>query len=199
MSDSNQFTVPVIGMTCLGCAAAVETGSKKALSVEDATVNFASERLTVAYDPAQAHTNEVLADVRQQVKRAGYKIPTLTLTLPIAGMSCTGCVNTVERALRESEGVVYASVNFASEKAHVEYASGLGARGPIVAAVRKAGYDVIAPAPSQPDSTQEGADSAAPQPIATETEEDTEAAARAAAIKHEFRRFLVERSSLCHS
>ena len=190
MTDSKQFTVPVIGMTCLGCAAAVETSSKKSLAVEDAAVNFASERLTVAYDPAQAQTNEVLADVRHQVKRAGYKIPTLTLTLPIAGMSCTNCVNTVERALREAEGVVYASVNFAAERAHVEYVSGLGARGPIVAAIRKAGYDVIADASPQPNTSQERA-AAAPQPTAAETGEDAEAAARAAAIRHQYKRLIV--------
>ena len=191
MNDTKQLTVPIIGMTCVGCAAAVETSSKKAVAVEDATVNFASERLTVAYDSAQAKANEVLTEVRQQVKRAGYKIPTLTLTLPITGMSCTACSNTVERALRETEGVVYASVNFAAEKAHVEYVSGLGARAPIVAAVRKAGYDVIMAAPPKPDDLQEQTGTAAPQPIKAETEEDAEAAARAAAIRHEYRRLLV--------
>ena len=191
MNDTKRLTVPIIGMTCLGCAAAVETSSKKAVAVEDATVNFASERLTVAYDSAQAKANEVLTEVRQQVKRAGYKIPTLTLTLPITGMSCTACSNTVERALRETEGVVYASVNFAAEKAHVEYVSGLGARAPIVAAVRKAGYDVITAAPPKPDDLQEQIGTAAPHPIKAETEEDAEAAARAAAIRHEYRRLLV--------
>ncbi len=191
MNDTKRLTVPIIGMTCLGCAAAVETSSKKAVAVEDATVNFASERLTVAYDSAQAKANEVLTEVRQQVKRAGYKIPTLTLTLPITGMSCTACSNTVERALRETEGVVYASVNFAAEKAHVEYVSGLGARAPIVAAVRKAGYDVITAAPHKPDDLQEQTGTAALHPIKAEAEEDAEAAARAAAIRHELRRLLV--------
>ena len=191
MNETKRLTVPIIGMTCLGCAAAVETSSKKAVAVEDATVNFASERLTVAYDSAQAKANEVLTEVRQQVKRAGYKIPTLTLTLPITGMSCTACSNTVERALRETEGVVYASVNFATEKGHVEYVSGLGARAPIVAAVRKAGYDVIMAAPPKPDDLQKQTDTTAPQPIKAETDEDAEAAARAAAIRHEYRRLLV--------
>ena len=63
----------------MGCAAAVETSSRKAEAVQEASVNLASERLTVVYDAALAQENEVLADVRQQVKRGGYKIPTLTL------------------------------------------------------------------------------------------------------------------------
>ena len=179
----------------MGCAAAVETSSRKAEAVQEVSVNLANERLTVVYDGALAQENEVLADVRQQVKRGGYKIPTLTLTLPITGMTCTNCAGTVERALRDAEGVVYASVNFATEKAHVEYVSGVGARAPIVEAVRKAGYDVVGPAASRadripPDSSQEPADSSAPAPN-TETVEDVEAAARAAAVRHEYIRLTV--------
>ena len=189
MNKTEQLTVPVIGMTCLGCAASVETSSRKAAAVQEAGVNFASERLTVRYDPEQAPANEVLADVRQQVKRAGYKIPTLTLTLPITGMTCANCANTVEGALREAEGVVYASVNFAAEKAHVEYVSGVGARAPIVASVRKAGYDVIGGDAAKPAAALESED--AEEPEIAETGEDAEAAARAAAIRREYWRLLV--------
>ncbi len=182
----------------MGCAAAVETSSKQAAEVDEATVNFASERLTLTIDSSQKHTNEVLADVRRLVTRAGYKIPTLTLTLPIIGMSCTACVSAVEQALREVDGVVYASVNFASEQAHVEYVSGLGARAPLVEAVRKAGYDTVAasPQPETPptvDAVATGGQlpSVRSKVVEVEPVEDAEAEARAAAIRHEFMRLLV--------
>ena len=199
MNQTRQFIVPVIGMTCLGCAGSVEVSSKQASAVEDATVNLASERLTLTIDSTQEQANEVLAEVRHLVKRAGYKIPTLTLTLPIIGMSCTACVNAVEQALREVDGVVYASVNFAAEQAHVEYVSGLGARAPLVAAVRRAGYDTIAAASPQPvtppvvsagvGDTQDSP--AALSVVVEEPLEDAEAEARAAAIRHQFKRLLV--------
>lgn len=208
MDETKQLTVPVIGMTCLGCAASVETSSKKADAVDDAAVNFASERLTLTVDSTHRQANEALAEVRQLVKRAGYKIPTLTLSLPIIGMSCTACANAVEKAIREVDGVVYASVNFAAEQASVEYVSGLGSRAPIVEAIRKAGYDSVSaasPSPSAPpvvdDSDLHGAaevssggkpvSAAVPRPVADDVEEDAEAAARAAAIRHEFIRLLV--------
>ena len=198
MNETQQITVPVIGMTCLGCAAAVETSSKQAAAVEEATVNFASERLTLTVDSTQKQPNEVLADVRHLVKRAGYRIPTLTLTLPIIGMSCTACVSAVEQALSEVDGVVYASVNFATEQAHVEYVSGLGARAPLVAAVRRAGYDTVAPS-VQPDTPPtvnavakgEQLPSVRSNVVEVEPVEDAEAEARAAAIRHEFMRLLV--------
>ena len=204
MNEPKQLSVPVIGMTCLGCAAAVETSSKQAEAVEDAAVNFASERLTLTVDAAHPQANQALPEVRQLVKRAGYKIPTLTLTLPILGMSCTACSNAVEQAIREVDGVVYANVNFAAEQAQVEYVSGLGSRGPIVEAVRKAGYDTVSvatPSPDVPPVVSEAAavegDTSVPAPapvasdIALEPVEDAEAAARAAAVRHQVTRLQV--------
>ncbi len=202
MNRTRQFTVPVIGMTCLGCAGTVEASSKQAEAVVDATVNFASERLTLTVDAAHPQANEALVEVRQLVKRAGYKIPTLTLTLPILGMSCTACSNAVEQAIREVDGVVYANVNFAAEQAHVEYVSGLGSRAPIVEAVRKAGYDTIAaalpPTDASPVVSEAGAaegEKIVPSPVhnevALEPVEDAEAAARAAAVRHQVIRLLV--------
>ncbi len=204
MNEPKQLSVPVIGMTCLGCAASVEASSKQAEAVEDAAVNFASERLTLTVDAAHPQANQALVEVRQLVKRAGYKIPTLTMTLPILGMSCTACSNAVEQAIKDVDGVVYANVNFAAEQAQVEYVSGLGSRGPIVEAVRKAGYDTVSVATPSPDvppvvseaGAAEGgkfvpAPASVASDIALEPAEDAEAAARAAAVRHEVTRLLV--------
>ena len=48
--SEKQLTLPVIGMTCANCVAAVERNAKKAEGVTDATVNFAAEKVTVSYD-----------------------------------------------------------------------------------------------------------------------------------------------------
>ncbi len=39
----------------------------------------------------------------------------------ITGMTCTTCAATIEKGLAETPGVEQANVNFASEKASVEY------------------------------------------------------------------------------
>ena len=62
-----------------------------------------------------------------------------TFDLPIAGMSCAGCAGRVERALGKVPGVSSASVNLASEKAHVVVLQGTPAAG-LIAAVQAAGY-----------------------------------------------------------
>ena len=41
--------------------------------------------------------------------------------IPITGMTCTTCAATIEKGLAKTPGVERAEVNFASEKASVEY------------------------------------------------------------------------------
>jgi Cu+-exporting ATPase len=64
-----------------------------------------------------------------------------TTRLSIAGMSCAGCVASVENALKGVPGVREASVNFAEHTATVVGAAPVEA---LVAAVRAAGYDAAA-------------------------------------------------------
>ena len=45
----------------------------------------------------------------------------VTEDIPISGMHCAGCAQTIEKTLHDLEGVRGASVNFAAEMARVEY------------------------------------------------------------------------------
>lgn len=60
------------------------------------------------------------------------------IRLSVSGMTCAGCVASVEDALRTVPGVAEASVNFAEHTAQVQ---GSATADALVAAVRKAGYD----------------------------------------------------------
>ena len=57
-------------MTCASCVRRVEKGLEKVPGVTAANVNLATERATVAYDPAIAD----LATLRTAVERAGYRV-----------------------------------------------------------------------------------------------------------------------------
>ncbi len=69
-----------------------------------------------------------------------------TEELVIEGMTCASCVGRVERVLSAVPGVQSASVNLATERASVQTDGGV-ARQALVQAIRKAGYEVGAPAP----------------------------------------------------
>jgi P-type Cu+ transporter len=82
--------------------------------------------------------------------------------LAIAGMTCASCANRVERKLNKLDGVA-ATVNYATEKARVEYDPGAVAPDRLLAAVEAAGYAATLPstrAEAGPEAT--GDDETAP-------------------------------------
>ena len=63
-------------------------------------------------------------------------------TLAVGGMTCASCVGRVESALNRVEGVVDASVNLATERAHVTFDAGRTSPLLLAQAVTQAGYEV---------------------------------------------------------
>ena len=67
--DSREVAIPVAGMTCTACAAAIERSLKKLPGIEIASVNFATEKARVKYDPAAVR----LSEIKGAIKKAGYE------------------------------------------------------------------------------------------------------------------------------
>ena len=70
-----------------------------------------------------------------------------TTTLDIEGMTCASCASSVEKSLARTPGVQSAMVNFATEKATVQYLPGQTTPATLKQAVVNAGYGVIERAP----------------------------------------------------
>ena len=64
--------------------------------------------------------------------------------LPITGMTCASCAGRVERGLNGLDGVS-ASVNYATERARVEFDPGMVAAERLVEVVEAAGYRAVLP------------------------------------------------------
>jgi len=146
--------LPITGMTCASCVARNEKALRKVEGVDDASVNFATEKATIAFDPEVVSADELV----HAVEAAGYGVVTAQETLPILGMTCASCVSRVERALRKPPGVLKADVNLATEKATVTYIPGQASRDDLVAAVKAAGYDVIEEPGAGADATASAVD-----------------------------------------
>jgi len=78
--------------------------------------------------------------------------------LSVAGMTCASCVARVERALKKVDGVVDASVNLATERATVKFQPLLVDVDRLTAAVKDAGYEVIAVSGGDAAATGSAAD-----------------------------------------
>ncbi len=63
--------------------------------------------------------------------------------LQITGMHCASCAATIEESLNKVEGVSKAAVNFATEKAYVEYDPSKASPQALEKAVKEAGYGVL--------------------------------------------------------
>lgn len=68
MSD-NTIILPILGMTCANCSAAVERSIRREPGVTSVTVNLSTEKATVEIDP-QTWTNRLI----DRVRRAGYDV-----------------------------------------------------------------------------------------------------------------------------
>ncbi len=67
------------------------------------------------------------------------------ITLNVYEMSCASCVQTVEKALLKTPGVLEAKVNFANEKAYVSYAADYTTPEKLIDAVIGVGYHAALP------------------------------------------------------
>ena len=70
--------------------------------------------------------------------------PTEQLDLPIEGMTCASCAARIERRLNKLDGVT-ASVNYATERAAVEYDPARVTPAALVEAVEETGYSARLP------------------------------------------------------
>jgi len=130
---------PVSGMSCASCVARIEKGLAKMSGIYEAKVNFASEKASVTFDPSRVQ----MVDLVGTVKDLGYEAGLEKVTLPVHGMSCASCVKKVESALNGLAGVVKASVNFATERATVQYIPGTIALDDFKKSVKGAGYEIL--------------------------------------------------------
>ena len=137
-------TIPIQGMTCASCARASERATANLPGVSSASVNFATEALTIEFD----ETTLGLGDIASAIEKAGYKavLPeeAKSAMIPIGGMTCSACASAIERAVSKVPGVKTASVNFGSEKLSVSWDSDNTRLSAIKKAVKDAGYEPLA-------------------------------------------------------
>ncbi len=136
---SKRIDLPVTGMSCASCASHIENALAELNGVASALVNFAAETATVVYDPSKVK----LTDLTKTVIDQGYGVSVSRITLPIRGMTCAVCVSAVENVLRELDGVISASVNFATEKATIEYIPSVVGLRDFKKVIKEAGYEVV--------------------------------------------------------
>ncbi|MGS2778311.1 heavy metal translocating P-type ATPase [Robertmurraya sp. GLU-23] len=127
----------ITGMTCAACANRIEKNINKIPGVQKASVNLATEKASVSYEPSEVSIDDIIS----RVKKIGYGVQEEKVKFNILGMTCAACATRIEKGLSKIEGVTQAAVNLATEKATVEYIPGKTNVDQLITAVKKAGYD----------------------------------------------------------
>ncbi len=142
------LTMKINGMTCAACAQASERAVKKLGGVEEAAVNFATEKLLVKFNEEML----TVETIKSAVAKAGYEAVeeeaaaavqvggAREATIPVGGMTCAACAKAIERAVGKLPGVDSATVNLATEKATVRFDPAAVRLSEIRTAITKAGY-----------------------------------------------------------
>ncbi len=115
--ETQTVDLNVSDMHCATCAVTIEKGLRASPGVSDATVNLASGKVSVTFDPDATD----LTSVAGAIGRSGFTVETERAVLRIGGMHCASCVASVEKALSSVRGVISAHVNLGNEQAYVLY------------------------------------------------------------------------------
>ena len=138
----------ILGMTCAACVRRVEQALNDSKGVLAATVNFATEKAVVEYDPALTKMDELSL----KIKDLGYEVaghvryvaPGLHKeSVSVGGMTCAACVRRVESALESVAGVKDASVNLATGMATVTHLPEWAGMEGLAKVVVGAGYEFL--------------------------------------------------------
>lgn len=130
------------GMTCASCAQTVEKAAKKVRGVTKASVNLATEKLSIEYDEPTFSVE----NLQKAVDNSGYEMIAqegTTQTFAIEGMTCASCAQTIEKAVGKLSGVDKASVNLATEKMQVSYNPSAISVSDVTGAVSNSGYAAV--------------------------------------------------------
>jgi Cu+-exporting ATPase len=133
--DTKKAVIPVKGMTCVNCAAAIQKDISRLAGVQSANVNYANEKAVIEFDPAVIGLNKFVVSIHD----SGYQAVTETAFIPIIDLDVSRSKE-LERIASAIDGVLKAIVNPAAGTVEVEYLPGQIGLRDIKRAVEKSGF-----------------------------------------------------------
>ncbi|MGC8905976.1 MAG: heavy metal translocating P-type ATPase [Desulfomonilaceae bacterium] len=142
MSKQSYF---VKGMSCAACVRRIEQGISALPGVEKASVNLATQKMVVDFDPGITNSEQIV----QKLRDIGYEGASIgpstqpeakTVMVGVGGMTCAACVRRVENALRRVPHVTDVAVNLATSQARLVYDGDQLDLASVAKALDEAGY-----------------------------------------------------------
>lgn len=91
----------------------------------------------------ETKNTEAIGNAIEKIRNLGYEVTTVKNTFPVLEMSCASCAGSAESVVQQQEGVLSASVNFATGNLIVEYLPNITNALQLQKAVQNAGFDLL--------------------------------------------------------
>lgn len=117
MQEDIKLTLPITGMDCANCAAAVERNINKVPGVDQVNVNFSTEKATFVSNQKDSDIQEIIS----RIKRAGYDVAVGEVEILVEGLDSDQDAQILESLLQEKLGVTYVMINWVAGKIRVKY------------------------------------------------------------------------------
>ena len=137
--SSQHIQLHVKGMSCAACTQSVEQSLRKQVGVQDVAIDLIGGSVKVDYDGARVQPDAFV----ERVRSTGYEVVAEEMDVAITGMHCASCAQTVENAIGQLSHVTAATVNFATERAHIHYIPDGFSINEVSTSVTDAGYGII--------------------------------------------------------
>jgi len=138
-NSKKKAEIKISGMHCASCALNVEKTLQGLEGVEEAQVNFGTEKATVEYDPEKVE----LQKLEKSVEEAGYGVVNQQVVIKVGGMTCAMCVQAIEGVLKKIDGISQVNVSLAAEKAYVTYNPQMTSVTEMKDAIENLGYEYL--------------------------------------------------------
>ena len=135
--ETKKAVIPVKGMTCVNCAAAIQKDISKLVGVQSANVNYANEKAVIEFDPAVTGLDTFISSIHE----SGYRAVTESVFIPIIDLDVSRSKE-LEHVAGAIDGVLKAVVNPAAGTVEVEYVPGQIGLRDIRRAIEKSGFRV---------------------------------------------------------
>ena len=139
--------IPLPDLHCPSCVLRVQALQDDLPGVLGIQADLDRRSVTVTFDETLI-TAEQVARALQAMPRleggGGPRLGALQATLPVTGMTCSGCAGLLEGQLPRTDGIHAAIVNLAEERLTVDYDPARTDLGGILQAIQRLGYGVPA-------------------------------------------------------
>ncbi|MBC9794695.1 heavy metal translocating P-type ATPase [Sinomicrobium weinanense] len=140
MATNNKQTIflPLENVESEHCALIVDKGLAQVQGIGSHKVELNNRRAAIT-----VNNTETVTEAVKTIKELGYGVTTIKQSFPVLNMTCASCAASAESIVKFVEGVVNASVNFATATLSVEYLPDTTNPLALQKAVQSVGYDLL--------------------------------------------------------